>query len=216
MQSGRFAFSNTGFGLIGCKVKMEGAYSSNDPSSAAFEYKIDAQDFDVKKAYQQVALFRELAPAAKNAAGLISIDYSLKGNLNENMDPVYPSLEGKGSLYLKDVKLNGMKLFTSVSRKTGKDSINNPRLTKVKINSSISKNVITIERFKFKVFGFRTRIEGQTNFDGKIKFAMRLGLPPFGLIGIPMTVTGTHEDPKIKLGKSDNEPLEETEVEEDL
>jgi AsmA protein len=216
MQGGRFAFSNTGFGLIGCSIKMEGAYSSSDPSSASFEYKIDAQDFDVKKAYQQVALFRELAPAAKNAAGLISIDYSLKGNLNENMDPVYPSLEGNGSLYLKDVKLNGMKLFTAVSRKTGKDSINNPRLTKVKINSSISKNVITIERFKFKVFGFRTRIEGQTNFDGKIKFAMRLGLPPFGLIGIPMTVTGTHEDPKIKLGKSDNEPLEETEAGEDL
>jgi AsmA protein len=215
MQGGRFAFNNTGFGLIGCSIKMEGAYSSSDPSSAAFEYKIDAQDFDVKKAYQQVALFRELAPAAKNAAGLISIDYSLKGQLNENMDPVYPSLEGKGSLYLKDVKLNGMKLFTAVSRKTGKDSINNPRLTKVKINSSISKNVITIERFKFKVFGFRTRIEGQTNFDGKIKFAMRLGLPPFGLIGIPMTVSGTHEDPKIKLGKSDNEPLEETEAGED-
>ena len=104
-----------------------------------------------------------------------------------------------------------MKLFSTVSRKIGKDSINNPRLTKVKINSTISKNLVTIERFKFKVFGFRTRFEGQTSFDGKIKFAMRLGLPPFGLIGIPMTVTGTHEEPKVKIGKSDNEPLEEVE-----
>jgi AsmA protein len=28
---------------------------------------------------------------------------------------------------------------------------------------------------------------------------MRLGLPPFGLIGIPIVITGTHSDPKIKV-----------------
>ena len=28
---------------------------------------------------------------------------------------------------------------------------------------------------------------------------MRLGLPPFGVIGIPFTITGTQDDPKIKI-----------------
>jgi AsmA protein len=39
---------------------------------------------------------------------------------------------------------------------------------------------------------------------------MRLGLPPLGIIGIPLTVTGTKDDPKVKLGKK-TEDLEETE-----
>jgi AsmA protein len=40
---------------------------------------------------------------------------------------------------------------------------------------------------------------------------MRLGLPPLGIIGIPMRVTGTQDNPKIKLGKSDKDEIPETE-----
>lgn len=39
---------------------------------------------------------------------------------------------------------------------------------------------------------------------------MRLGLPPLGIIGIPIKVTGTQENPKIGLGKKSKD-LEETE-----
>lgn len=39
---------------------------------------------------------------------------------------------------------------------------------------------------------------------------MRLGLPPFGLFGIPITVTGNKDNPKIKVGR-ETQDLEETE-----
>lgn len=30
---------------------------------------------------------------------------------------------------------------------------------------------------------------------------MRLGSPPFGIFGIPMTTTGNKDNPKVKLGR---------------
>ncbi len=36
---------------------------------------------------------------------------------------------------------------------------------------------------------------------------MRLGLPPLGIIGIPIMVTGTQDDPKIKLGRKTKEEV---------
>jgi AsmA protein len=43
-----------------------------------------------------------------------------------------------------------------------------------------------------------------------IKF--RIGLPPLGLFGIPMNITGTQNKPIIKLGRgSNNQDLTETE-----
>ena len=39
---------------------------------------------------------------------------------------------------------------------------------------------------------------------------IRVGLPPLGIIGIPITVTGNKDKPKIKLGKKEEE-IEETE-----
>jgi AsmA protein len=44
----------------------------------------------------------------------------------------------------------------------------------------------------------------------------RIGLPPLGIIGIPMTVTGTQENPKVKRGKGDDSSnLKEEEDKED-
>jgi len=42
-----------------------------------------------------------------------------------------------------------------------------------------------------------------------LNIKMRLGLPPFGLFGIPITVTGTNNNPKVKVGKQ-GEDIEET------
>jgi AsmA protein len=60
------------------------------------------------------------------------------------------------------------------------------------------------------VAGFRLRFEGQTSLDGKLNLKMRIGLPPLGILGIPIKVLGTQENPNIKLGRK-SEDLEETE-----
>jgi AsmA protein len=76
--------------------------------------------------------------------------------------------------------------------------------------------VITIERTKMKVFGFRPRFEGQLSLDGRLNPRFRLGLPPFGIIGVPMTNTGTSEAPRVRLrrGKATDELEKETDEEE--
>ena len=51
------------------------------------------------------------------------------------------------------------------------------------------------------------------NFDGALNIKMRLGLPPLGIIGIPMKITGTKDDPKVSLGR-ENADLKEVEYEE--
>jgi AsmA protein len=42
---------------------------------------------------------------------------------------------------------------------------------------------------------------------------MRLGLPPLGIIGIPLAETGTQENPKVKLGKKSKEIEEQKYIE---
>jgi AsmA protein len=151
-----------------------------------------------------------MASAAEKAQGTISLEYKLKGRLNANMEPVYPSLVGNGIVSVKDIKIHGMKMFDAVANKTSHDGIKNPELSKVEIKSSIKNNIITLERFKFKFAGFRPRIEGTTSLDGRLNIKMRLGLPPLGIIGIPMTITGNKDNPKVKIGQKSDD-LQETE-----
>lgn len=210
LNKGKLLFQKIGFEIIGCRVGINGFYDDQNMKQADFDVHFVAKNFNVKKAYNEIQMFRKLATAAEKAEGIISLDYTVKGQLNEEMKPVYPTLVGKGVVSLSKVKVNGLKLFNQLSSKTDFESIDNPDLSQVDIKSTIKNNIIRIEQTKMKVALFRLRLQGETSFDGKLNLKIRVGLPPFGLIGIPVVVTGTQDNPKIKVFSKTGEEIQET------
>lgn len=211
IDSGAIKLNKTGFTLIGAPVEMDAVYKSLSPKRAQFDYHISAKEFDVQRAYREIKLFHDMATSASKAQGIISLNYQLAGKLDGNMRPVYPSLKGGGVLSVSKVKVKGLKLFSAVSKESNRD-VNDPDLSKVDIKSSINNNIITIDRTRMKVSAFKLRMEGQASFDGRLNLRFRVGLPPFGVIGIPLKITGTQDNPKVKAGKgSKKDELDETE-----
>ena len=217
VKKGVLVLKNMGFQIIGSKVGMDATYGSINSNNAYFDFHVKADEFNIKRAYQEIELIRNLLTSAGKCEGIVSLDYNLKGKLNGTMRPVYPSLEGGGVLTLKKVKVLGLKLFTSMSENLGKDKIKSPDLSKVELVTTIKNNVITLEKTKMKISGFRFRIGGETNFSGQLNFKARLGLPPLGIVGIPMRIIGTQENPKFKYGRGNNdENVDETEYSDEL
>ncbi|MES2279172.1 MAG: AsmA family protein [Bacteroidota bacterium] len=206
IKQGNINLKQTGFNLIGSPVGMDASYTNTGAQKAFFNYHISARDFDIKKAYNNIKLFHDMATSAAHAEGLVSLDYQLSGRLNSNMQPVYASLKGGGVLSASKIKMHGFKLAGAIGSSTSHDSLsNNADLSKVEIKTTIANNIITIAPTKMRMAGFRVRFEGQVNFDKAMNIKFRLGLPPLGILGIPMTITGTQDKPKIRLGKGKKE-----------
>jgi AsmA protein len=217
LKEGILVLSEAGFNLIGCQVGMSATYGSITPQKAHFEFQVKAEDFDVKRAYNEIAMVRDMASSAGNAEGLVSLDYSLKGKLNGDMYPILPSVEGGGVLSVRKIKVKGLKLFNDISKSTAKEGIANPDLSKVDIKSTIKNSTVTFEQFKFKVSGIRFRISGSSTFDNVVNMRIRLGLPPLGIFGIPLKVTGPMDNLKIKYGKGkDPENLQDSDYSDEL
>ncbi|CAD0009310.1 AsmA family protein [Flavobacterium salmonis] len=199
ISKGNFYLENAIFNIIDCALVIDASYKDESPTAARFDAHFKAKDFSVQRAYKEIPMFHDMVTAAEKTEGIISVDYKIKGDLNGNMSPIYESFEGMGTINLRDVKIKGLKLFDGISSKTGQEGLNNPDMQGIEIKSRIDNNLIHITPFTFSVASFKPTIKGTTSFDGLLDLRMRLGLPPFGIIGFPITITGTHEDPKIKI-----------------
>lgn len=214
VDKGKLLLQNGNFNIIDCRVGLDASYDDESPMVANFTAHFTAKDFNVKRAYKEIPLFRELVTSASKAEGIISVDYKLKGDLDGNMGPIYPSLSGGGTVNVRDVKVSGLKLFGGVGDKMGSDGLKNPDMKDIDIKTTIDRNLIHIEEFVFKVAGFRPKIKGTTSFDGLLDIRIRLGLPPLGIIGVPIVVTGSQEKPKIKIFSKTGDKIEEAEYNE--
>lgn len=209
LNKGKLALDQTTFNMIGSSFIMNGIYQPLNSRNAKFDFDIKGENFDIQRAYKEITLFREMASAAEKAHGKISIDYHLEGALGADMFPKLKTVKGGGTLLVENIQFMGFKVFNAVADKTSTDALRDTKMKNVKIKTSIDNNVMTIERTKFKVAGFRPRIEGQVTLDGYMNIGMRLGLPPLGILGIPITITGPADKFEVEVGKYEKEDLDE-------
>ncbi len=94
----------------------------------------------------------------------------------------------------------------------------------------MQKGLLLLKDMKFQLIGCNIGIDASYGslsinkafFDLHIKaedFNIKacLGLPPLGIIGIPIRILGTQENPKFKYGKGNNdENVEETEYSDEI
>lgn len=199
VEKGQVYLKNTSFDIIGSKMNIDARYQDESPLTANYDVALKVMDFDVQRAYKEIDMVREMATAAKNVKGIVSIDYKLKGDFDRNMKPIYPSLEGGGIVNLRDVEVKNVKMLSAVGDNIGAKAFNNPDMKGVNIETHIKNNLIHVDKFTFKVSILRPSISGTTSFNGLLDLRVRIGILPGGLIGFPIVVTGTHENPKIKI-----------------
>ncbi|WP_139423229.1 AsmA-like C-terminal region-containing protein [Chryseobacterium mulctrae] len=199
VNKGEVYLKNTTFDIIGSRMEIDARYQNESPITANYDVALKVADFDVQRAYKEIDMVREMATAAKDVKGIVSIDYKLKGDFDGDMKPIYPSLEGGGNVNLRDVEVKNLKMLSAVGDNIGANAFNNPDMKGVDIETHIKNNLIHVDKFTFKVSILTPSVSGTTSFNGLLDLRIRVGLPPAGWIGFPIVVTGTHEKPKIKI-----------------
>lgn len=199
VNKGEVYLKETSFDIVGSRMKIDARYQDESPLTANYDVALNVLDFDVQRAYKEIDMVREMATAAKDVKGIVSVDYKLKGDFDKNMMPIYPSLEGGGVVNLRDVEVKNLKMLSAVGDNIGAKAFDNPDMKGVNIETHIKNNLIHVDKFTFKVSILRPTISGTTSFNGLLDLRIRVGILPGGIIGFPVVVTGTHEKPKIKI-----------------
>lgn len=189
------------FQMAGTNIAMVGTYAAQHRLLAKYTANFKANNFDIQRAYAEIPIFAQMVTMAKDAYGLVSLDYTLAGAIDKNMDIDFKAIEGEGTMTLENIKFKNFKILEQVAKKADAEDLYKASFNQIAIHSTIKNNVMTITPVTMKMAGFKGKLEGQVTMDGKINIGFRLGLPPMGLINIPMKITGTADNFDISTGK---------------
>jgi hypothetical protein len=194
--NGILTLDETGFNSMDSKFLLSGDYNTTDIKHPTFDLAIGIEKLDINKAYQMFINDKATAPAKGN----FSTNYNLKGDLNPDFTPIYSSLIGGGKIIIDSVSMKGMKLMNHVNKVSKKTEFKDPDLTDIVMETEIKGGKVFIKPFTFKVSKYLTEVEGWQSFDDKMEYLIKMSVPPFNRIKIPISIMGTSDKPVIKMG----------------
>jgi AsmA protein len=207
IKDGVLSLAESGFKSFDGSFTIKGDYDTRNMDHPLFDIALKIDELDISKAHTAFVTVQIIAPAAEDTYGVFSLDYALKGELHHNLYPVFESVEGGGTIRIREAKINGMKIFSHISGLTKKEELKNPDLKDVVMETVVDKGIIYIKPFSMKIAGFDTDIEGKHDINGSMNYILKMAIPPFEIVKIPLHVNGTYDNPKIHLGKGHEETL---------
>ena len=220
VKDGRVSLENLNTQMLEGSVVMNGQYNTQDTLKPFADFDLQVKAIDINKAANSFSMVDSLMPVAKMAQGKVSSNLSFKTFIGEGFSPVLNSMNGKGLLSSKSVKVEGTKVQTAMVSLLKNDKYSVADVNDLLVNFTIENGNVIVKPFDVSVFGKTVNIEGTQSLDQTMDYNMKMpvsqselnsvasllggALPAStGDVIVGLKITGKVSDPKVKLNMED-------------
>lgn len=215
------------FNMLSGTFNVTGSYDTRDIEHPKIDFDLDVKNVSISESFTTFSTVQQLAPIARGMTGKVSTDFSLNGELGQDMMPNLATFQGAGLLEVAQAALGGgsggggdNKILAGISSLTGMADANTADIRDVIMSAEIRDGRLSVKPFDLKIGNYATNVSGSTGLDGSIEYALKMDVPA-GKLGsefnsrlssflgeepnessnIPLNLglTGTYDDPKVSL-----------------
>ena len=213
-------------GLLKGRMILSGVYSAKENNPADFNFKIDIKDFDLPTAYQSVGMVRHILPIAGNSRGTFLSNISLSGKLGKDYAPYFETINGNGTISVKNLELVGAGMFDEIGKYFRKELFTNVKVNDFTGNIVLTNGALTIAPFATKVANQEVMVSGSQSLALDLNYQLDfkvnksdLAANVTNLIGmvpgtenidkypIKINVVGNFKKPEVKVDLSEAKDL---------
>jgi len=161
------------------EIGLSGKYITQNHNEPTFDFAYKLKEVDINQLASNFVTIDKLAPIAKYAQGKVSSDFTIKGVLKPDFEPIYNSLTGDGTLSTKEVQIAGFKPLDKLSEVLDIDEIKNGSFKNIRSSFQFSDGKINLrESLNLKLGKINASVvEGYTSFEQEIDYRLRLDVP---------------------------------------
>ncbi len=213
--------------ISGGSMVVNGTYSTKNINSPDVGLNLKMTNLNIPSAYNDFALVRKYLPVAKKTKGRMSAGLTFSTKLDNEMMPVYETMNGQGQLSTTPITVNGLNTLVKIAETLNFKELRNLTLDKVNISFRFINGKLITKPFSLKYKDFTADVEGWTGLDQSIEYAITMNVPTdkldrtandlldnlakeakrYGIeyelpktIKVGITVSGTLSDPKVTVG----------------
>ncbi|MFP4469117.1 MAG: AsmA-like C-terminal region-containing protein [Bacteroidales bacterium] len=180
-------------------IAMSGAYDTK-PAQPHADFNIQLAGMGIQEAYQTFGPVEKLMPIADNTSGNFASSFSIETVLGSDMMPVYPSMNGGGSLSTTDIIVDNVNTMNKIADALKMPDLKRLKLTPVDLSFEIVEGKVFVNPFDIKYENITATLGGWTSFDQTIDYNMVLSVPRQMFGGAANNVLENMMDEANKLG----------------
>lgn len=205
VKDGKVDMQNLSMNTMGGSVVMNGSYSTaasvKSPELNA-GFKMNGLSF--AQAYKELDMVQKMAPIFENIKGNFSGNMNIATKLDEQLSPVFNSMQGSGTISTKDISLSGVKVIDQIATALKKESLKNMKVKDMKVDFTIKDGRVATKPFDIKLGETVMNLSGTTGLDQTIDYSGKVKLPAStGTLGqlstLDLKIGGTFTSPKVSI-----------------
>jgi hypothetical protein len=158
-------------------MTMNGKYATPNPKKPDINFNMAIRDFNIQKTADAFPTVAKMAPIAKNSSGNFSSKMDVKGNLDEHLNAVIPSLNGSGTLNTSQITVAGFPATQKIADALKMEKLKKLDIPKTNISFKFTNGRVFVDPFDATMNGFAGTIAGSNGFDQTIDYVMNLKIP---------------------------------------
>lgn len=171
------ALRQMGFNLLGGSATMDGSYNTQNHAAPMADFEYDIDNIGISDAAEAFNTVSKYAPIAKYASGKVSSKLKLSTEVNAAMEPVYETMQGRGTLHTDEVVLEGSDFLKKMANTLNAPQMATQRIKDINATFVIEDGKITTEPFDVKINSISATVSGWSSFEEKIDYLMEMKVP---------------------------------------
>ena len=173
----KISMKDVSMNLLKGNMVMNGFYETTDSLAPSYDFAMNITDFDLQETVQNFNTVEQLAPIAKYGSGLYSTNLDVRGKLDQNMEPNFESVSGKGKIKTKSIAVEGYKPMTKIAELLKYDQLTPLMINDASITFQIIQGKVFVDPFTNKIGKTEMTISGSNSFDQTIDYVFAFAIP---------------------------------------
>jgi hypothetical protein len=168
---------NLSMNILDGEMSVNGSYSTVDPEKPMFDFDLDLKSIDIQQAYATFGILPKYAPIAKKTEGTFSTRLTMSSLLNKQMEPVYETMTGGGTLETSALKVRDVNTLEKIANALKYQEFKDLALKPIILMFDFVDGKILVEPFDFSGSDYSGTMAGWTGLDQSIEYTMNLNIP---------------------------------------